>query len=653
MKKTAILPFRVVDRVKFIVERQLVKGAGFQLLVVGIFIGLISLIGGLLVVPQGGDFDDPGSAVWWAFLRLTDPGYLGDDVGTWQRFVSTLLTISGYVVFMGTLVAILTRWLIAKMAELERGLTPVTLKKHVVVLGWTSQTLPLLSELLGSSGRMRRFLEKHDTQKLNLVVLSEEASAEQVHELRNEPGIGRRARQVILRSGSAIQPDALHRVACLDAAAVIVPSAVYEAGSLITSDVETVKALLSIAAQARQYQAPLPFVVAEIQDVRKLPVVERAYPGPIEVVAGNATISRLMVQNVMHPGLSEIYNELLTAGEGNEIYVRGGETVAGLSLGELAAERPNVIILGLLRSSEQGWDIRLAAPSDTRIEAEDRVVMMARDYSETDANPKAEALPRINRGEAKRSVRGEGLEGHRVLLLGWNRRVPSLMAEFASYGPGQPVLDIVSAVPVSEREQALSRYAKGKLLDAYSHIEADYMVEDELRRINPASYDTIILLSSDRLASGEEADARTMVGYLQLEDILAEKPGRPQLIMELSDPDNRQLLYGHQSEVLISPMILSHILAQVALRRELNAVLDELFTVGGAEIRFSNPDDYPLPASADFHVLEKVLAAEGEVALGVFRATADARGRHLLLNPPRRQYLELQPGDRLVVLSQS
>jgi len=653
MKKNAMLPFRVVDRVKFIVERQLVKGAGFQLLVVGVFIGLISLIGGLLVVPQGGDFDDPGSAVWWAFLRLTDPGYLGDDVGTWQRFVSTLLTISGYVVFMGTLVAILTRWLIAKMVELERGLTPVTLKNHVVVLGWTSQTLPLLSELLGSSGRMRRFLEKHDTQKLNLVVLSEEASAEQVHELRNEPGIGRRARQIILRSGSAIQPDALHRVACLDAAAVIVPSAVYAAGSLITSDVETVKALLSIAAQARQYQAPLPFVVAEIQDIRKLPVVERAYPGPIEVVAGNATISRLMVQNVLHPGLSEIYNELLTAGEGNEIYVRGGETVAGLSLGELAAERPNVIILGLLRSSEQGWNIRLAAPSDTCIEAEDRVVMMARDYSETDANPKAEALPRITRGEAKRSVRGEGLEGHRILLLGWNRRVPSLMAEFASYGPGQPLLDIVSVVPVSEREQAFSRYEKDKLLDTYSHIEADYMVEDELRRINPASYDTIILLSSDRLASGEEADARTMVGYLQLEDILAESPGRPQLIMELSDPDNRQLLYGHQSEVLISPMILSHILAQVALRRELRAVLDELFTVGGGEIRFSNPDDYPLPASADFHVLEKVLAAEGEVALGVFRATADARGRHLLLNPPRRQYLELQPGDRLVVLCQS
>lgn len=645
-----MLPFRLIDRLKFIVERQLVKGAGFQLLVVGVFIGLISLIGGLLVVPQGGDFEDPGSAIWWAFLRLTDPGYLGDDVGTWQRFVSTLLTISGYVVFMGTLVAILTRWLIAKMADLERGLTPVTLKNHIVVLGWTSQTLPLLSELLGSSGRMRRFLEKHDAQKLNLVVLSEDASAAQVHELRTEPGIGRRSRQVILRSGSAIQPDALHRVACLDAAAVIVPSAAHEAGSLVTSDVETVKALLSIAAQAKQLAAPLPFVVAEIQDVRKLPVIERAYPGAVEVVAGDATISRLMVQNILHPGLSEIYNELLTAGEGNEIYVRGGETMAGLSLGELASARPDAIVLGLLRPRGNAWDIHLLAPSDTRIAPEDRVVLMARFYAETDPDPKKPALPAYERGAPVRHDRQPDEQVHRVLILGWNRRVPSLVAELASYRHKRFQVDLVSVVPPAERDRAIDQYVGANSEVHCRHIEADYMVEGELRRVNPAAYDTVILLSSDRLASGEEADARAMVGYLQLEDILAESTGSPQLIMELSDPDNRNLLDGHRSEMLISPMILSHVLAQVALRRELRVVLDELFTVGGAEIQFRDPADYPLPASATFQVLEKIVAAQGEQALGIYRARANASGRHLQLNPARGDYLELQPGDRLVVL---
>ena len=648
-----MLPFRLIDRIKFIVERQLVKGAGFQLLVVGLFIALISLLGGLLVVmPAADEFEDVGSAIWWSFLRLTDPGYLGDDVGTWQRIVSTLLTIMGYVVFMGTLVAILTRWLIAKMEDLERGLTPVTLKNHLVVLGWSAQTPPLVAELFGSTGRVQRFLEKHDTQTLRVVVLAENAGAGQLHELASEQGIGRRSREVILRSGSAIQPEALQRVACLDAAAVIVPSQEHGGGSFVTPDVETVKALLSIAAQARHFGSSLPFVVAEIQDMRKLPVIERAYPGPVEVVAGDATISRLMVQNVLHHGLSEVYNELLTAGEGNEIFVRGGETAEGLTLGELARQRPHAIVLGLLKPAGRpgtGWQVELPAPSDTVIRAEDRVVLLALDYQHTGADARAGTLPAIERGEPP--VIGPAKTGfQRILVLGWNRRVANLAREFASYRDRQFQLDLVSVIPVAEREREIARHGVDLSLVNGRLLEADYMVEADLRRLNPASYDTVMLLSSDRVGSDEEADARAMVGYLQLEDILAEAPRRPQVIMELSDPDNRHLLYGHQSEMLISPMILSHVLAQVALRRELRAVLDELFTAGGAEVQFRNPHDYPLPASATFQVLEKIVAARGEVALGVYRAQADERGRHLTMNPPRQDYLELQDGDRLLVL---
>ncbi|MEP3563024.1 MAG: ion channel DMI1 [Marinobacter sp.] len=648
-----MLPFRIIDRVKFVLERQLLKGAGFQLLVVGLFIGLISLIGGLLVVPQGGEFEDPGAAIWWAFLRLTDPGYLGDDVGTWQRIVSTLLTILGYVVFMGTLVAILTRWLIAKMTDLELGLTPVTLRNHVVVLGWTAQTPPLVAELFGSSGRMRRFLEKHDTQRLRLVVLAAQASVEQVYELRNEPGVGRRAREVILRSGSAIQPDALHRVACLDAAAVIVPSQGYDADSPVTSDVETVKALLSIAAQARHFGVSLPFVVAEIQDMRKLSVIERAYPGAVEVVAGDSTISRLMVQNVLHPNLSEVYNELLTAGEGSEIFVRGGETAEGLTLGELASQRPNAIVLGLLHPAQAGgWTVNLLAPSDTVIRSDDRVVLLAGDYAHTGPDPKLEPLPRVERMPAQTSIpvaRGK----HRVLVLGWNRRVPGLAEEFGSYSDREFELDMVSATPLQDRQREMSGYGVDLASVNGRLLEADYMVEDELRKLDPASYHTVMLLSSDRIGSDEEADARAMVGYLQLEDVLSEAPVRPQVMLELSDPDNRHLIYGHQSEMLISPMILSHVLAQVALRRELRVVLDELFTVGGAEIQFRDPEDYPLPASADFQFLEKTLATRGEVALGVRREAADDRGRHLQMNLPRKQYLDLRKGDQLLVMCRS
>lgn len=647
---------RLIDRLKFVVERQFVKGAAFQLMVVMLFIGLISIAGGLLVAPVDGAFDDLGGAIWWAFLRLTDPGYLGDDEGSWTRFISTLLTVSGYVVFLGALVAIMTRKLIAVMADLERGLTPVYLKHHVVVLGWTSRTRPLLRELLGSTGRMQRFLERHDARRLQLVVLSEEASAHQRLELGVDPGIGRRARQIILRSGTAIQPDALNRVACLDAAAIIVPSSSHGPESLVTSDMETVKALLSIASQARERQMPLPYAVVELQDARKRPVVERAYPGLLEIVAGDATISRLLVQTVLHPGLSAVYNELLTDRDGNEIYVRSGDVMGGRSLETLAAELPDAVVLGLLRpGSGGGYRAQLITAGDSVIDDDDRVAILARHYDDTRPDGQRDGhlpvLPRVAATQKAHPAGREQPQRHRILVLGWNRRVPSLIEELASYSTHHFTVDLASTTPAATRKAVVKRHVgEDPRVDCH-YIEADFMAEGELRHLSPHEYDTVVLLASDRMGSGEEADARSMVGHLLLDDVLSKVSKRPQLILELSDPANESLLTLPQSEVMVSPIILSHVLAQVALRRELGAVFEELFTVGGAEFLFRRPDVYNLPAGPDFRALEEAVAAYGEIALGIYRAAPGALGTRLLLNPARSTPLSLQEGDQVVVLA--
>ena len=79
--------------------------------------------------------------IWWAFLRLTDPGYLGDDQGVFRRTVSTVITVIGYVLFLGALVAIMTQWLNQTLRQLESGLTPIARDGHVLVAGWTDRTL--------------------------------------------------------------------------------------------------------------------------------------------------------------------------------------------------------------------------------------------------------------------------------------------------------------------------------------------------------------------------------------------------------------------------------------------------------------------------------------------------------------------------------
>ena len=60
-------------------------------------------------------FSQEGQAIWWAFRRLTDPGNLGDDEGLFTRVLSSVLTVLGYVLFMGSLIAIMTQWLNAKL----------------------------------------------------------------------------------------------------------------------------------------------------------------------------------------------------------------------------------------------------------------------------------------------------------------------------------------------------------------------------------------------------------------------------------------------------------------------------------------------------------------------------------------------------------
>lgn len=646
-----MMQLRFIDRLKFFVERQFVKGALFQLLVVAAIIGLISLVGGLLVYPQGQE-GDAGDAVWWAFLRLTDPGYLGDDEGTWRRIVSTVLTVSGYVVFMGTLVAILTRSLIARMTELERGLTPVAFRNHVVILGWNNRTLPLIRELLNASGSMRRVLLGRETGRFKLVVLAENMSAMHAQILRNEPGIGSKARHVVLRSGSALQTEALHRAACLNAAAVIVPSGSQVFDSLVSSDVETIKALMSIDALARSTKVTPPFVVAEIQDLRKLSIARRSYNGELQVVAGDATIASLLAQNILHPGLSEVYNELLMKQDGNEFYVRSGDNYRGETLGDIAMRCPKALVCGLLEQQDEGWVSRLNAPSSTVVREQDRVVLIANRFEHTlPIKLSGHRLASVERKAKTIKPASTTKITKRVLLLGWNQRIPALIHELGSYRHYRFLVDIVSIVPASERERIIGRYYADLAHVQCQHIESDFMQEGELQDIDPSRYDSILLMSSDRTSTGEEADARVIVGHTVLEECLDNAAERPQLLMELSDPDN-EVLVGHQrSETIISPLILSHLLAQVALRPELRLVFDELFTEGGAEILFRDPEDYGIKSSLPFWKLESLAAEKGETALGVYYAQPQANGQRLHLNPSRDTALTVTPEDELVILT--
>jgi hypothetical protein len=650
---------RLWNRFTYWLERTVVRGAQYRLLLIAALIGIIAMFGGWAVVAAGTGFDRPAEAVWWAFLRLTDPGYLGDDVGTFNRTVSTVLTVLGYVIFLGALVAVMTQWLNSRMMRLEQGLTPVARNDHVLILGLNNRTDSIVREVLLSEERVRRFLTRHGTRALHIVVMADGVDASVVQDLRDAVGDAWDERKVTLRSGTPLRVEHLSRVDIRHAAVIIVPGSEFDVGGAERTDSWTVKTLLSLASELSPEEggprhepsvdrSTWPLVVAEIFDARKIPIARKAYPGPLEILASDAIISRLIAQNIRHRGLSHVFNEILTHDdEGSEIYIREHPELDGLTFDRLGGAFDTSILLGVLREGAGGLEAHLNPRPGFTVRATDRFVHLAEDYAQARYSGQLSDHP-WPRGEPRTIEHGR--RDKRVLILGWSPKVPTLIQEFGTYGDDGFEVVVLSSMSAAARERALERHGgiSGRVVTR--QVEGDYTEISDLTAIAPHEYDTVLVVGSDRRQGEEESDARTIVGSLLLNE-MGLPTGRTQTILELLDPENVRLLDSTRSEVLISPLVLSHMLAHVALRPELGTVFGEIFTAGGAEIAFRTLRAY-LPeghqgASFTFGDVQRAAHAAGEVALGIQSGPTAA---DLVLGPGRDHPIPVDAGVLVVTM---
>ena len=320
---------RASNPIRFALERFLLRGLGHRLLLAAAIVAAVALVTGVLVAILDPELAEPGEAIWWAFLRLTDPGYLGDDEGFARRTISTVVTVLGYVLFLGLLIAILTQWLNQLIARLESGVSPVSLRDHIIVLGWSHRTPTIVQELLGAPNRAQRFLSRHGARELRIVILAEAVDAALTAELRERLGALWNDRQVLLRAGIPLRLDHLERVAFRDAAVLIVPGADHADRNPQAVDAQNVKTLMAISKHARGAGAVPPLAVAEIFDGRKAVVGQRAYAGESEILAADEIIGRLIAQSVRQRGVGGVFAELLTLNAGNAVYVRPLDAEAG------------------------------------------------------------------------------------------------------------------------------------------------------------------------------------------------------------------------------------------------------------------------------------------------------------------------------------
>lgn len=636
---------RLKNKLKFQVEQLLLRGAYARLLFIASLVGVVAIAGGIVVQATDTPFDDDKSAVWWAFLRLTDPGYLGDDEGIARRAISSVLTVLGYVLFMGSLIAIMTQWLNQKIRDFERGLTPIALRNHILILGWTNRTPAIVEELMHAEGRVRRFLRRRGARNLHIVILAEDVSLEDTIDLRRALGEASKAGKITFRSGTPLIFQHLERVDFLHASVIILPGADFAYGSANESDTIIVKTLLSIVKHARlSSKESLPLLVTEIFDPRKVPMARAGYQGILEVLASDVFIARCMAQNVRHPGMSGVFHEILSHGHGYTIFLREFELFSGSRFGDLTLPIPNAILLGVVRPHGESFRPLLNPPKELMLAATDRLVFLARKYEDCEiiAN---DSLPH-HMDERREFSTAYVREHRRILILGWNHKVAAFLDEVKRYVREKFEITIMSLVPVTERETELNRRGIHTHCVQLTHHEGDYTSPTELEAMQPGSYDNIMLLGSHWLETQEESDARTILGHLVLQNVLEGIQNKPKVLVDLMDADNIELFDDINTEVLVTPTITSHVLAQVALRRELNVVYEELFGAGGAEIFLRRVSDYGVSGKViPFEQLKEKSEQCGEIVLGARTLT-----HRLRLNPQPDDACILGELDDLIVL---
>ena len=281
-----------------------------------------------------------GQSFYWGITTVLgqgDSAYVS-SIGGW--LVSWLLIVFG-VALLGTVTGALVALVIDFLLKEGQGLGAAGYRDHIVVCGWNTTARDLIQELRG------------DDYKAKVVVIH---AAD-----KNPAGDG-----VYFINGDPTNTEDLERAGIRDASAALV----FPAEATNDADMRSILTIMAI-----ESVAPGVRTVAEVNNPRHVDHFRRARVD--EVLVTSRLASRLLARSALYPGLTELVTDIVSGGEGSELYrVALPETYLGLSIDEVSARLRGEHRATLLAVS-RGSHCVVNPPRDFRVQTGDDALVVA------------------------------------------------------------------------------------------------------------------------------------------------------------------------------------------------------------------------------------------------------------------------------------
>jgi voltage-gated potassium channel len=276
----------------------------------------------------------------WGVATVLGQGQADYVTSPGGRIVAWLLILFG-VALLGTITGALVALVIDFLLKEGQGLGAAGYRDHIVVCGWNATARDLIEEL------------RTDEYRTKVVVIHD---AE-----RNPAGDG-----VYFVKGDPTNTGDLVRGGIGEAAAALV----FPTEPTNDADMRSILTIMAIESVAPEVRT-----VAEVNNPAHVEHFRRAHAD--EVLVTSRLASRLLARSALYPGLTELVTDIVSGGEGSELYrVALPDEYLGLSVDDVSA-RLRAEHRATLLAISGGGRTYVNPPADFRLKAGDDALVVA------------------------------------------------------------------------------------------------------------------------------------------------------------------------------------------------------------------------------------------------------------------------------------